>query len=628
MTWLKGSTTWGNLATDLTKLICGEIADGSSVTCAAGDRWVRDVTRTVTDAVLNSTTTLTSATAAFTAADVGSYVIATGVPSSTTIATVTNATTVVLSAAATATASGVSAQICLDTIRTPAAKDVATGACANRTGYFSALGVPSTTAPMSATGPTVCRVTNPFTSEPGTQTLHRWIIRVTVLTANSVAGNYSTATLSTTVLDADGFNTSAFGGTPNAAGLVTGMSNGLQVTLSDPSGFLTAGTVFVRAFSTTYMYGIDCWPMLYRASGATTFGTAPPGVAGTDYDIVTLGILGSTNGALPDRGGLFCGLAIKTATANTGALYTVSENMALAKCRIFASATAGQLSLDIGGNRVDTAVAGALRCLAGLRITAWCKMFQTPGSVTAASLVQYFLSVKNDGIVLVVNGDPGFSGKLGTAFIGAYTPADPTYDVLPIMANWSTPDFTIDQTDSTGVHWSVITQYGYWPLRRRQDGSEGSRDWQTKWMRGEGLPYIGSSGQSATDVAPSVSTGFSPTLSYQVSVPGVSTNPGVVAYTARQNKPGPDGKWWTYGYTYAEGNWSSPTPAAENQIIRGTQSTRFLHIPGDGWGSGDELTDTSTGTKYLLVIPDYPGIGCRLRNAANTYYGGLAVAEV
>lgn len=63
--------------------------------------------RKVTDGVLNSSTTVTSATAAFTSADVGSFVTGTGIPAAATIASVTNATTIILSAAATATASGV-----------------------------------------------------------------------------------------------------------------------------------------------------------------------------------------------------------------------------------------------------------------------------------------------------------------------------------------------------------------------------------------------------------------------------------------------------------------------------------------------------------------------------------------
>ncbi|MEZ5145347.1 MAG: SdrD B-like domain-containing protein [Acidimicrobiales bacterium] len=78
--------------------------------------------RTVTDGVTtNASTTLTSATAAFTAADVGSLVGGSGIPAGTRIASVTNATTVVMSAAATATATGVTVSIgCAGTISIPA----------------------------------------------------------------------------------------------------------------------------------------------------------------------------------------------------------------------------------------------------------------------------------------------------------------------------------------------------------------------------------------------------------------------------------------------------------------------------------------------------------------------------
>lgn len=67
--------------------------------------------RSVADGVTNTDTSLTSATAAFTAADVGRPVSGTGIPAGTTITIVTNATTVVLSAATTATATGVAITI-------------------------------------------------------------------------------------------------------------------------------------------------------------------------------------------------------------------------------------------------------------------------------------------------------------------------------------------------------------------------------------------------------------------------------------------------------------------------------------------------------------------------------------
>jgi len=67
--------------------------------------------RIVTDGVTNTTTTFTSATAQFSAADVGRTLSATGVPAGATISSVTNPTTVVLSAAATATATGLTTTI-------------------------------------------------------------------------------------------------------------------------------------------------------------------------------------------------------------------------------------------------------------------------------------------------------------------------------------------------------------------------------------------------------------------------------------------------------------------------------------------------------------------------------------
>lgn len=69
------------------------------------------VTRVVTDAVTNTTTLVTSATAVFAADDVGKNISGAGIPAAATIASVTSATNIVLSAAATATASGVTVNI-------------------------------------------------------------------------------------------------------------------------------------------------------------------------------------------------------------------------------------------------------------------------------------------------------------------------------------------------------------------------------------------------------------------------------------------------------------------------------------------------------------------------------------
>jgi len=74
--------------------------------------FTKDPNRSVADgATTNASTTFTSATAAFTAGDVGKTITGAGIPSGTTIASVTNGTTVVLSNAASATASGVATTI-------------------------------------------------------------------------------------------------------------------------------------------------------------------------------------------------------------------------------------------------------------------------------------------------------------------------------------------------------------------------------------------------------------------------------------------------------------------------------------------------------------------------------------
>ena len=85
-------------------------------------RWLGEAgeTRTVADAVTTDTDeTLTSATAAFVAADVGRRIVGVGIPDGTTIASVTSATEIEMSAAATVTDTGVT--IVIDDTQVPTA---------------------------------------------------------------------------------------------------------------------------------------------------------------------------------------------------------------------------------------------------------------------------------------------------------------------------------------------------------------------------------------------------------------------------------------------------------------------------------------------------------------------------
>lgn len=85
-----------------------QITSGVGTVTAAQDAGQGGV---FTDAVTNSTTLITSATAAFTFSDVGRPISGAGIPANTTIASVTSATNAVMSQAATASASGVTITI-------------------------------------------------------------------------------------------------------------------------------------------------------------------------------------------------------------------------------------------------------------------------------------------------------------------------------------------------------------------------------------------------------------------------------------------------------------------------------------------------------------------------------------
>lgn len=73
----------------------------------ASQTTISEAFRQVSDGVINGTTTFTSATAVFTTADEGKYIVAAGIPAGTTILTRNSATNVTMSAAATTSATGV-----------------------------------------------------------------------------------------------------------------------------------------------------------------------------------------------------------------------------------------------------------------------------------------------------------------------------------------------------------------------------------------------------------------------------------------------------------------------------------------------------------------------------------------
>lgn len=581
MTWLKGQTTWANLVDDLAKLACGEMADGAAVTVSAGDAWLRDKP---------------------------------------------------------GAAAGTGGMNCL---RSPASVDRPSGAMSMRTGYWAL-----TTPGVNGLGLQVLCKQTALRTLP----TRRMVYRVYVSGANTVANDYSTATIRVYCYDPDD-STNLRGNdsfTPSAAGDIT--LDGMTLRITDPSGILPVNANFFRAFTPDFPGGIDHWPMYYRRGTAATFSTAPPGVAGTDYAITeqaSLTALQTSNSAYHNSNqewfnnrAWFVGLGIKTATGlGANPVYVYSHPMALHKLRWYKSATAGIVGMEYGGHALDgRAGQTAYRFVHGHEITTWARPFMTAAQVTDAAVISYWMSVKPDGIVVILSGDPGLTGKVSASWVGCMTPYDPNYDKFPVLMNRTLYDYTVDNGEYQAFDQGY--QMNYWSQRRKQDGTEGARDWQTGWSRSD-LNDLGTpSGQANTSGSWTGSSAYSDrtpeadawgTWTYT----GNATAGHPTILPIRQLKPHPfDAKWWMYGVAYGEGSpWETATTVAnpgqmDSRQIRGVVNARWWYLPGDGWANLDELTDNGTSQKYLLVAADYNGIAGRHRVTTSTYMGGAAIAEL
>lgn len=561
MTWLRGQTTWLDVVDKLTKLACGEVADDSAVTAAVGDRWTRDI-------------------------GAGN-----------------------------------------DLIRSHASGNVASGTLANRGGYWSLV------SPIGDR--TVLKQANLSTSLAASVTRNRWLIVAQVTQVNSVAGDYSTARVGLIGWNPD--TGSSFGGlsnfTPNAAGHVTASATfgSIQFDISHPTGIVTLNAFFVRAFTTTYLGGIDWWPMLYRKAAAPTWVTAPAGVAGVDYDIVelpisTTGFAGSVGAAVGSYAADFgFGLGYRTAVPMDAAKYEFSFPIAWAKLRLVrvTGTNNGRIRGIFGHSSVDPFDATTLVINHGYDAAvtpngfgtagSMLRPYQTPGAVTDASLIQYWMSVKADRLLIVLNADPGQSGKLACGGVFSFAPLasapNPQYDVLPACISWNAEDLT---TNTQRIY-DPITSYTWQELRRRQDGSEAPRDWQTKWNRCDAIANDGR----------------------QLRLEGGNTNPlSEDIVPARAAKPSPrDGKWWLYSYWVSdvalESGSSTPPILGSGTVDTGWRGTLrdAYYIPSEGWSSGDEL-DAGADGKFFLVAADYHGLPGRKFSASTAApWGGTAIRE-
>jgi len=620
MTWLKGTSTWGTICTDIAKLACGEMADGSSVTCASGDRWVRDIST--------------------------SY----------------------------------------DLIRTPASTDINTGVVHQRAGYFTLLSFRSGSLPttLSFMQP-VCKQTVVWSGVPTGASNNRWQLYVMIVTSNTTPGNYSTARVSAFCHDADSTASppTQIGSTqsfiaPNAAGDVTFTiaTKTITINVTDPSGTLPLGSLWIRGFTSTYLGGID-WhgPFYCRRSANPTYTVNPTGTVGTDYDLnvdsptpqvtnlfTTASFINNwTPGFI---GGILSGVGFKTNTGLSGSRYTFSFPMALAKMRLvpLAGSDNGRIACEYGGGgNLD---GSTYRRVGSFYVTGngsgtgnpWITLFNTAGSVTSSTQVQYWLSVKSNKLIIILNGDPGATGQTCHAGMWTFTPYDylgGSYDKFPVVFS-RYGDINPSQFADMC---RVIHINRYIDQVLRQDGSEGTRDWQDKWLRADTIFNATQyNGASPTDniklsgyMTGGQSQGTSSTEGYgsQVFLQAYNANFGGVGVTIApivSTKPNAiTGKWRMYGFPIVDRGWSAISSfqgseglavntSREDDFPRGYQAgsvtSPFLYLPGPGYATGDELTDTVSGAKWFLILSASTvsaGLLGPLNYSGNA--GGIAVLE-
>ena len=558
--WLKGQSTWSAITPLLTQLIAGEVADGSGNTVPAADAWPRVI----------------------------------------------------------------SGQ---DLLRpTDTSHDFNTGNINFRQGYFYYVGPGD-----QITGHTTwIKVTNVATSAPATAA-GRYVVGLYVNNpVNTVAGNYSNASVAYQIYDAD-TGTAFYNGNGlnfNSAGVAT-LPYGIQIQCGDPSGilqFIGNQYTYFRMFTTTYPGGIDFWGYEYpKRRAAATIVVAPTGTAGTDYDAnvsIPTAYSGMWQGPVNWVGSIGHGLGIKTNTGLSGAQYTVSYTVCPLSLRLEPDPTAaGQIKADtcVGG-AVDTVYQNPtfrpIGPVGNVGLAAWLRPYQTSLSVTNASVVQYWLSVKKDKVVIILNADPGQTGKMTLNVIQAFTPGpQSTFDKIPVCWGNTCYDYT---GASNPVSSPILLTYNtLGGLISRQNGKEG-RDWQTGWGRGENV-LSGTRGGDWGYYGPTYANHLfytNTTCPY----PPTTIKPSVL-----------DGGWHLYAfpfYDYIPGDQSAPNASWDYEtagIQRGTIRGLFW-LPANGWANGDELTDTSSGNVYFCVAADYPGFMGRMGGNA-PYYGGIAVLE-
>lgn len=578
-TWLKGSTTYANLFTDLAALICGETADGVGTTCAVGDRWSR---------VDASDDTLMSHSSADVA--LGNMSNRAGYAA-------------LLSHKATVASNTDGGQTYLQS---------------------------------------VCKQTNIFTSAPGSATRWGMLFTVSGANSvagnySTAVIGYFFVNLDT---GATIYNTSTLlsaGGTFTINGAVFTFSDPSGILTVGTRWVRAATTTYVGGvdwWGPLYQK---------RRAAATFSvsppGVAGTDYAQID-EVATGGAVSNSVITAYGGGGLLSGLGIKTNTALTGALYTYSYSAAQHTVRFHVGSAAGYVDCTFGGRRVNDS--GTWRQVAGTTVDRFLRLAQTVASVTSGMAIQYWLAVSATRIVAVLNADPAQTGKLTCNALGTFNARYGSgYDKFPIFVGHTVQDTTTNSGNLNPL--VCNGGMSLYQQKIRQDSSEGrdwqtgwSRCERFNIVSGSpstdelfyafGLNSVGST--FYTVIGQSFYTGM-----MQFVNSGFRTGSDLYSQHGREEKPSRfDNKWHLYPLWFEDAprQSSNDSNVWVGSLHRGKlDSVPF--IPGDSWVSGDELTDSVSGNKYFLVAADYHGSGCNQRMTVSTspvaYGGGAAILE-
>lgn len=425
-----------------------------------------------------------------------------------------------------------------------------------------------------------------------------------VLIVNTAPGNLSGTQVSYILVNADTGATVTSGtvtgwsGSTSTQAVAQGVS--LTLTLGGGESFVagTNAVMWLRAYTTTFTQGIDYFPEAPKVSNTLTVSNSSGGsnnytAGGTDYTLVqqvhVFPQVSTTTGyfdAGKDWGGTGagCGIAwnaggappaagtnyfIPATYSIYGAYYQVPNVVALTNFSL-TGAPMDVWDATLGNGRwVLQNNAGTPKTTINTTLS-YAQLF-TGAAQAGSTFINFWISVKQDKIVMAFRGDPGQTGRLVVLTFQRMTSLVGTVDKLPWVF---LPDGSTASGSTSGA-FHVTSKLVY------------------------EQPYYGNPAVSIGNLTLAMFYGPGATVAI-VTTGIVTTSPGLPA----QNPNNFDLRWWFYAiyanHNFGGSNLVGTFDASRPSGIRGKLQGLYV-VASNNFTSLDELVDAS-GT-YLLMIP-------------------------